>query len=227
MSLSGGGTDLSYHLNKDKLNSIFNVMSKNSNEVKMIANSGVKDTLQLYVNNGQCLGVKNSPTGAMFTVPFSEGLAGDSFQGLSNTPSTSFVHDQRQSYSYLTENSNHKYDQVSSTFDEEIVPMAQGTNPFLLDYQKALHNVDNSQVIPIKVDFTNISLYCPVQNTVNTVVYLHDIMPNKGGAFFYYVQYLDCINMCYLTNWQEVPDGFVVFHGIVIFCESFILFAYI
>ena len=193
MSLSGGGADLSYHLNKNKLNLKSNVMNKNSNEVKMIANSGVKDTSELYVNNGQCLGVKNSPAGDRFTVPFSEGLAGHSLQGLSDTPSTSFVHDQRQSCSYSTENSNHKYDQISSTFDEEIVLMAQGINPFLLDYQRALHNVDNSQVVAIKVDFTNISLYCPVQNRANTVVYLHDIMPNKGGAFFHYVQYLDCV----------------------------------
>ena len=88
--------------------------------------------------------------------------------------------------------------------------MAQGINPSLADFQNPLHNVDTSQVTPIRVDFTIASLYCPVQNTFNTVVYLHNIKPNKGGAFFYYVQYLDCMEMCYFVNCQKVPDGELV-----------------
>ena len=78
----------------------------------------------------------------------------------------------------------------------EIVPLGQGVNPLLVDFQKALHNVDTSQITPIKVDFTNLSFYFPVQNTSNTIVYLHDIKSDKGGAFFHYVQYLDCMERC-------------------------------
>ena len=77
----------------------------------------------------------------------------------------------------------------------------------MVDLQKALHNIDASQITPIKVDFTNLSSYCPVQNTFNTIIYLYDIKPNKGGAFFYYVQYVDCMERCYFVKCHNVPDG--------------------
>ena len=177
-------------------------MNRNSNNAKTITSNGVKDISELCAINLQCLEVNNSFAGARFTVLFGEGSAEDSLQGFSSTSRTSFVHDQGQSCSYASTDPNYKYDRVSSTSYEKIVPMAQGTNPSLVDFQKALHNVDTSRVTPIKVDFTNIVLHCPVQNTFNTVVYLQDIKPNKGGAFFYYFQYLDCMEMCYFANYQ-------------------------
>ena len=206
-SLLGGGTDLTYHMGENKLNLNANVMDKNSSKVKKVVSSGIKSTSKSYVNIEQCLGTNDSRVGTRFTVPLNEGFAGDSPQDLSSHFSSSFVQDQAQSCSNQSKDSNHKYDQVSSTYGKEVVPMAQGTNPSVIHYQKALHNIDNSRVTSVKVNFTNISLYCPVQNTLSIVVFLHNVQPNKGGVFCYYVQHMDATNMYYFTNCHKVPDG--------------------
>ena len=153
MNSQWGGTELSYHLNENKLNLNSSFMNRGSINVKTIASSGVKDISELCVNNLQCSKVNYSFAGARFKVSLSEGSVDDSLQGFSSTSRTSFVHDQGQSCKYASTDPNCKYDQFSSTSYEEIVPVAQGINPSLVDFQKALHNVDTSQVTMISSIF--------------------------------------------------------------------------
>ena len=83
MSSPWGGTDLSYHLNENKLNLSSSFMNRDNNNVKKIASSGVRDISELCVNNLQCSVFNNPSAGARFTVPLSEGFADDSLQGFS------------------------------------------------------------------------------------------------------------------------------------------------
>ena len=205
-SVSRAEIDLSYHLNDSESNLEVDIMNKNSNEVKTVTTSSMINNLESCVNNGQCLDVSNLPVEANLKLTGDEGYVRDSRQGFSSSPAKMFEYDQVQVRNN-SNNPNYTCDQVSSTYSGKIVPVEQGINPILCEYQKALCNIDSSRITPVKVDFTNICLYCPVQNTLNTVVYLHNIKPNKGGAFFYYVQYLNDVNMCYFTNCQKIPDG--------------------
>ena len=87
-SLLGGGTDLIYHMDENKLNFNVNVMNKNSSKAKALASSGIKSTSKSHVNIDQCLGSSDSPVGTRFTVPLHGSFAGDSPQGLSSHFST-------------------------------------------------------------------------------------------------------------------------------------------
>ena len=102
---------------------------------------------------------------------------------------------------------NCKYNQISSTSYEDFVPMGYGINPLLIDFQKTLNKVDTSQVTVIKVDFTNLSFYCHAHKNFNAIVQWHNIKPYQGVAFFYYVQYSDCWEMCYFVKCQKVYGG--------------------
>ena len=69
-------------------------------------------------------------------------------------------------------------------------PRGQGLNPSMTGHYHTLNHHNTSNVKVYKVDFTNWVFYCPDKNSIDHIVFIHNVGDCQYGGFYYLVQYL-------------------------------------
>ena len=85
-------------------------------------------------------------------------------------------------------------------------PRGQGLNPSMTGHYHTLnhHNVSNVKVY--KVDFTNWAFYCPDKNSIDHIVFIHNVGDCQYGGFYYLVQYLQDMSV-FVYDCLFIPAG--------------------
>ena len=62
-------------------------------------------------------------------------------------------------------------------------PRGQGLNPFMAGHYHTLNHYNASNVNVYKVDFTNWVCYCPDKNSIDHIVFIHNVGDGQYGFF--------------------------------------------
>ena len=82
----------------------------------------------------------------------------------------------------------------------------QGIYPSLSKYYDTLRQHTMSNMKVCQVDFTNWSIYCPTKNSIDHVVFIHNVGSHKCGGFHYLVQYLHDMSV-FVYDCSFIPSG--------------------
>ena len=85
-------------------------------------------------------------------------------------------------------------------------PRGQGLNPFIADHYRTLDHHNESNVNIYKVDFTNWAFHCSDKNSIDHIVFIHNVGDGQYGGFYYLVQYLQDMSV-FVYDCLFIPAG--------------------